>query len=271
MSVPEFPNDNNPLPREIRPGVYWLGQCTTIEHAGRLLHAYNSVFVISGETASMVIEGGAPADLDVIERQLDILLDRGIPPVKYLFPTHSETNHSSGGGRMLARFPEAVVVGDPTDFHLNFPEHEDRLDDRPPGVDLDLGGRAFTWVPGVFFDLPSTRWGIDRQTGMLFAGDGLAFTHYHQAGHCGHTAEESIDTTDGLAVTEMTRMFSEAAFYWSRFVDTEAYITRLRELITEYDIQIIGPTHGLPITDMNTTVRYVEDGMRIGADNHFDE
>jgi flavorubredoxin len=210
------------------------------------------VYLLAGEASSLLVDAGAPFDLEVLDAQLESLLGSGLPPVNYLFPTHTETNHSSGLGRLLDRFPDAVVVGDPTDLHLNFPRHADRVSDHPAGRELELGARGFIWLPAIFRDLPSTRWGFDCGSRVLFSGDGLAFTHYHMAGHCGHTAEESMAAAESLDVQSMTRLFSEAAFCWTRFVDAEAYIRALDDLVEQLDVRVIAPAHGLPITEPRT-------------------
>lgn len=254
------------LPRELAPGLFWLGQCALIEYGGEFIHAYNSVYVVAGADASVVVEGGAPFDLDVIQTQLDQLLDDGLPPVRFLFPTHPETNHSSGVGDLLERFPYSVLIGDPTDFHLNFPQYLDRLSERAARVPIDLGGREFFWVPGIFRDLPSTRWGFDTGSRALFTGDGLAYAHYHNAGHCAHTAEESIAEADSLDVQAMMRMFAEAAFYWTRYIDIDVFIDRLDALLEELDVKIIAPTHGLPIADVAALLPELHAGLRFGAE-----
>ena len=125
---------HNELPRELVPGLFWLGQCALLEYQGSTLHAYNSVYVVAGEEASVVVEAAAPFDRGVVQTQIDRLLDEGLAPIKYVFTTHAETNHSSGTGDLLERFPDACLIGDPTDIHLTFPRYVDRIADRPPRV-----------------------------------------------------------------------------------------------------------------------------------------
>ncbi len=36
----------NPLPREIAPGVFWLGDCLEQEYQGRAYHSYNAAFLL---------------------------------------------------------------------------------------------------------------------------------------------------------------------------------------------------------------------------------
>lgn len=89
------------LPREIAPGIFWLGECMKLTYQGRPLHAYNSAFLLVGDDASMLIETGHPEQLPVLEAQLDALLQQGLPELRYTFVTHTETPHASGLGRLL--------------------------------------------------------------------------------------------------------------------------------------------------------------------------
>ena len=58
------------LPREIAPGVFWIGDCLAQRHKGKIYHGYNAAFLVAGETASVLVETGHPKDFPVIERHL---------------------------------------------------------------------------------------------------------------------------------------------------------------------------------------------------------
>jgi len=85
--------------------------------AGKIYHGCNASFLIAGDTASMLVETGHPKDFPITEAQLNKLLP-GRPPLKYLFVTHQETPHCGGLGACLTRFPDAILVGDVSDYHL---------------------------------------------------------------------------------------------------------------------------------------------------------
>src|ERR1051325_7249088 len=78
------------MPREIAPGVFWIGDCLAQRHKGKIYHGYNAAFLIAGETASCLVETGHPKDFPVIERHMCELFARGVPPLKHLFVTHQE-------------------------------------------------------------------------------------------------------------------------------------------------------------------------------------
>ena len=168
----------------------------------------------------------------------------------------------SSNDREHERQLDTVVVGDVTDFRLVFPAHADRLRPLAPGDRLDLGGTELLVTEAVLRDYISTRWAFDTKRRVLFTGDGLAYTHYHEVGHCGSVAEEVPD----LNLPDMTALFAELAFGWTRYVDMEPYIERLDRLIfDELDVAIMAPTHGLPITDLKLTMPKIREGLRIGS------
>src|ERR1700751_280736 len=80
----------NPLPREVAPGVFWLGECLEQRQQGKIYHGCNAAFLIVGGTGSMLVETGHPKDFPITEGQLNKLLP-GRAPLKYLFVTHQET------------------------------------------------------------------------------------------------------------------------------------------------------------------------------------
>lgn len=252
----------NPLPRELAPGVFWLGDCVEQMHRGRVLHGYNSTYLVAGERSSLLVEAGHPQDLPVIEQQLDDLLSAGLPPLSHIFPTHQETPHASGVGRLFERYPDAIACGDSRDYHLIFPGSEHRFQPLPIGESIDLGGTEFVAIEPVIFDLTSTRWGFDTRRKVLFPADGFAYSHYHEDGHCGMTAEEA----PSLDLEEMTALFAEFALYWTRFRNLEPFIERLDDLVfQQLRVELVAPTHGLPISDLAATMPRIRDGLRLGS------
>lgn len=249
------------LPREIARGVFWLGGCLVQTYRGRMIHGYNSAYLVSGETASLLVEAGHPKDLPAVEAQLETLVEAGVPELRYIFTTHQETPHASGIGRWLTRFPALTVCGDVRDFHLVFPQYEDRFRILELGESIDLGGTEFVIVESVIRDYISTLWGFDTRRRVLFPGDGFAYSHYHDPSHCAKVAEEA----ETLDLPDMTAVFAELALYWTRFSDMEPYIERLDELLEERSVELIAPTHGLPITDLEATLPAIRDGLRLGS------
>lgn len=251
------------LPRELAPGIVWIGECFVYSLPMTKIHAGSAAYLVSGREASLLVETGFPEHFEIYVGQIDSVIASGAAPLRYLFCSHWEPPHVGGAGLLLERYQDLVYCGDPTDFHLMFPAvPEDRMLDLPVGSSLDLGGREFMAVPGVFIDGRSTRWGFDPQTRTLFSADGLSYGHMHSAGQCNQTIEEVGALLD---VPAMTAMFADAAFYWTRFVDVEPFITRLAEVLEKLDVQLICPAHGLPMTDPAKSMTLIDHGTRMGA------
>ena len=125
------------------------------------------------------------------------------------------------------------------------------------GDEIDLGDRRFIAVEPVIRDLRTSLWGFDTGARALFPGDGFAYSHYHTDGHCGMFAEEatSLDLVDVLGV------FAERALFWTTFTDMNIYADKLEELMAELNVEIVAPTHGLPIRDIARTMPKVREGL----------
>ncbi|MES2187499.1 MAG: MBL fold metallo-hydrolase [Pseudomonadota bacterium] len=250
----------NKMPRELVPGVWWLGDCLEQMAGGKMYHTYNAAFLLVGDDACALIETGHPKDFPLISRQLDEILP-GKPPLKYLFVTHQETPHSGGLGRILHKYPEVVMCGDMCDYHLAFPQYAHRMVSMKGGDEIDLGGRALKLVEPVIRDLRTTWWGFDTKEKVLFPADGFAYSHYHEDGHCGLCAEEAIS----LDIPEVSAVFADRALFWTKFTDMNVYVERLKWLLDDLGVKVIAPTHGLPIRDPAATVPRIAEGLLYGS------
>jgi flavorubredoxin len=237
------------LPRELAPGLLWLGSCLENPYLGSILHTYTSAFLVSGSDASVLVDPGLTGDPTILERQLANAL-RDAAPLAYVFLTHQETPHAGGLGRILDQYPDVVAVGDIRDYHLLFPRFVERFAPLEVGESLDLGGNEFVVVEAVIRDLPTTRWGFASEQGVLFSSDGFAYAHHHQVGQCGKYAEEVPE----LDITELAGIFYHFALPWIQITDMEPYIDRLVELIDGLGVRIIAPEHGPPIMDLPATL-----------------
>ena len=263
MSEPRrnfFYQADNPLPREVAPGVFWLGECFVYGFLQEALHTYTSMFVVSGTEASMVIEAGNPPQMDSCHAQLATILESA-PPLKYIWASHQETPHAGGIGRLLERYPEATYVGDSRDYHLIFPGYEDRFAPLDTGESVDLGGTEFRVVEAVIRDLITTQWGYLTKEKALFVGDGFAYSHFHEHEHCGAVADEMPE----LPVPELGALFGEFALTWWAFRDLEPFIERLDALVAELDPRVVFPTHGSPILDVPKFMPKIRAALRMGA------
>ena len=129
------------------------------------------------------------------------------------------------------------------------------------GDEIDLGGRSLMAVEPVIRDLRTTWWGFDTKERVLFPGDGFAYSHYHEDGHCGLVAEEAVS----LDLPDVSSTFADLALFWTKFADMNVYCDRLDHLIERLDVKVVAPTHGLPITDVKNTVPKVQQGLKAAA------
>jgi glyoxylase-like metal-dependent hydrolase (beta-lactamase superfamily II) len=241
----------------VAPGIWWLGGCLPVHYQGVPLHNGQWAYLVEGERACLLVETGMPPQLDCVAAQLRALLaDR--PPLRYIWATHQEAPHAGGVGRHLAAFPDAVLCGDVRDYHLTFPQFEDRMEPLAVGEPLDLGGTELTIVPAVIKDLPTTQWAFDSKRAALFTGDGFAFSHLHVEGQCRMLVEEAPE----LPVEDLTGVFAELALGWMTVVDLDPYLAELEATFAALRPEIVLPTHGLPIGDVGATVPRVIDGFR---------
>lgn len=252
-------------PRELAPGVFWLGECGEIPFRGEVLHTGNSVYLVAGQECCAIVEGANSFQAGVVLDQIEgLIAQRGLPEVRYVFVTHSEVPHAGGVGHMLTRFPNAVACGGVGDLPLIFPQFADRIRFSEVGEHFDLGGSELRVVEAVFRDMPYTRWAFDTRRRVLFSGDGFSFSHLHDASQCRALAEE----IPGLDIAGMMALFIVAAFHWVEYVDVEPFITRMDELVfEELRAELLAPTHGLPIGDPAATLPAIREGLRRGGRN----
>jgi flavorubredoxin len=250
------------LPRQLTDRVHWIGDCSgRTELQGLDLHSYMSAYVVAGDDCSAIVDTGHPKDWAVVTRQLDELHEQGVPAIRYLIPTHPEIPHSGNLGKLLRRYPDSTVVGEVRDYALIFPEYADRLVPMAAGAEVYLGNATLRMVEGVLHDLEPTTWVYFPEGTTLFVGDGFAYMHEHNEGHCGKVAEEAPT----LDIEAFTAMFAEAALFWTRYTSMGPVIEYLDEFLSRHPCSVIAPGHGLPITDPATMMPRIRQGLLLGA------
>lgn len=242
-------------PREIAPRIWWLASCLQLHIAGKQNHVHNSPYLVVGDDRTLLWDTGHPASWAGTEHYLDALLrDR---PLDYVVPSHPEMPHWGNVHRLLARYPEAVVLGDVRDYHLMFPQYADRLVELGAGTEIDLGGgQSFLLLDAIVKDLPSSQWGYAPAGKVMFTSDAFAYAHYppvegeerpvHGPGDCTKLASEHGRRPDEDQIVWIV----SAAFYWARFVSIERYREPVEALLREHPTELIAPAHGAVVDDM---------------------
>jgi len=138
--------------------------------------------------------------------------------------------------------PDSMIVGVPLAYET---------DDRKLG---------FRWrlKTAVIRDLPNTLWGYDPDARVLFVSDAYPYTHEHEVGQCGMTAEEMPKAVR----PEDTDVVIERALSWTRYVDAEVVIAELEAFLASHPADIIAPAHGGVITNPKALTAVFEAGLR---------
>ena len=161
----------------------------------------------------------------------------------YVFPSHHEIPHAGNLSRILEKYPEAVAVGDVTDYHLYFPEIDRaRLVGTSAGDVLDLGDRSIEFLEPLFNDLSCTLWAYETTDSVLFCVDGLEYSHLHGPESCGLMSDE-IDLPSDEIRSVLVFVIQPNVINTPMAPALDA----LRRLFERLRPAAVGPSHGAPI------------------------
>lgn len=244
------------LPRELAPGIWWLGSCLESSAFEEPVHFHTSAYLVLGEDRTLLFDTGPSGAWDKIAADLaQVLQGRALD---YVVPSHPEIPHAGSLDRVLTAYPQAQVVGDVRDFHLYFPDYVDRMTAVPHGTEIDLGGGfVFVVLEALIRDLPSTVWGYEKHQQVLFPVDALGYGHLpqpsrdvdeplHRRGECALLASELDHPPDLDLATHLTK----SSLFWSRFVRIDPYFDRFDALLATYPTRLLAPAHGSVVDDL---------------------
>ncbi|WP_165958922.1 MBL fold metallo-hydrolase [Actinomadura sp. KC345] len=252
------------LPREFAPGLHWLGGCSDSgawpTRKGATTHEHLSTYLVTGTDRTVLIDTGHYAQWDGIRDQLDRCL--GDRPLDYVFPTHHEIPHAGNLGRLLARYPGAVAVGDTREYHLYFPEiAPERLRRMRGGDSIDLGGTSLTFLDPVWYDLSGTLWAYETRGRTLFTSDGLGYIHDHSPDVCGLLPEEIPQDAPEHGIRRYA-----LPFVGMRYHRMGPGVARYRALTEEHPVRTVCSSHGVPLTG-DHLAEVTEDALRVIEEN----
>ena len=221
-------------PREIKPGIYWVG---AIDWDRRLFDSliplpdgtsYNS-YLIKGTEKTVLIDTVDPTMQDVLINNLNQL---GVDNIDYVVANHAEQDHSGAIPHVLGKYPEAKVVCTPRckDMLIDLlmiPEGKFiTVNDK---ASISLGDKTLEFIHAPWVHWPETMLTYLREDKILFPCD---FFGSHLA------------TTD-LYVTDEGQVYEAAKRYYAEIMmPFRTHIQKNLEKIKDYEIDIIAPSHG---------------------------
>ena len=221
-------------PREIRPGVYWVG---AVDWDRRLFDAliplpdgtsYNS-YLINGSQKTALIDTVDPTMQDVLMNHLSEL---GVNNIDYVVAHHAEQDHSGTIPRVLEKFPRAKVIATPRckdmliDLLMIPEEKFITVSDKET---ISLGDRTLEFIYTPWVHWPETMSTYLSEEKILFSCD---FFGSHLA------------TTD-LYVTDEGQVYEAAKRYYAEIMmPYRTSIQKNLQKIEGYAIDIIAHSHG---------------------------
>ncbi len=241
------------MKRHILGDIYQLGECEPGESGHEAVHAY----ALLNRGSPLLIDCGSHLHTRSIMADLDDLLG-GRPPA-YIFLTHSELPHAGNLRSVIGKWPHIHVLVS----HVMLPYIEiapvvpqGQVHVVAPGKVLELAGRKLVFLSALLKDQPGSHWIYDPETRCLFTGDG--FGYYHEAGACRALSSE----VEGGIRVEQFRAFHENAFRFLRWVLPDKLFTDLDALFARYPIEVIAPTHGNAIFEVDTHLARLKAAIR---------
>jgi len=221
-------------PREIGPGVYWVG---AIDWDRRLFDAliplpdgtsYNSYLIMGSEKTALI----DTVDPSMEEVLVDHLMQFGVDDIHYVIANHAEQDHSGTIPCVLEIYPEAKVVctskckGMLMDLLLIPDERIIAVSDKET---ISLGDRTLEFIHAPWVHWPETMLTYLQEDRILFPCDFFG----------SHLATTDLYVTDGGQVYEAAKRY-----YAEIMMPFRTTIQKNLERIKDYSIDIIAPSHG---------------------------
>jgi flavorubredoxin len=241
------------LPRMVLPDLWWIGGCTDPRGAPlrnpavqqrpmtEMNHGHCVAYVILGSKKTIMVDPGHFGLWYTIDGQLDKVL--GDRPLDYIYVSHQEIPHTGNLGRLMAKYPSSIAIGDVRDYHLFHPEVElARFQHTAHGEGVDLGDRQFLCLDAIWKDLSGTMWAYDTKLKLFFGADLFGFIHTDEDNVCGTMFHE-------LAEADFQRLSDRHAmpFFGRGDRDQDIRVAAFRNLLKKYPIEVITSGHVGPI------------------------
>ncbi|MDH7515147.1 MAG: FprA family A-type flavoprotein [Bacteroidota bacterium] len=223
-------------PREIRPGVYWVG---AIDWNRRLFDSliplplgtsYNA-YLIRGSERTVLMDTVDPTMEQVLFRNLE-----GVERLDYIVSHHAEQDHSGVLPSLMSRYSEAIVLCTPKAKPL-LVDHlgidPDRIKIVGDGETLDLGGKTLRFLHTPWVHWPETMTTHLAEDRILFSCDFFG----------SHLASSAL-----FAGTEPSVYDAAKRYYAEIMMPFRKPIQKNIEKVRRFEFDIIAPSHG-PVYD----------------------
>jgi flavorubredoxin len=218
-------------PREVRPGVYWVG---AIDWDRRLFDSliplpegtsYNS-YLVRGSEKTVLFDTVDPSKTQTL---LDTLA--GVERIDYIVMHHAEQDHSGSLPVVLARFPEARILCsakavDLLATHLHVPAH--LLTAVADGEELSLGEKTLRFLYTPWVHWPETMSTYVVEDRVLLSCDFLG----------SHLATSDLFGRDEEVLPAAKRYFAEI------MMPFRAAVRKNLDKIAPLDLDVVAPSHG---------------------------
>ena len=221
-------------PREIRPGVYWVG---AIDWDRRLFDSliplpdgtsYNS-YLVRGSEKTALIDTVDPTMEGMLTNHLNQL---EVKNLDYVVANHAEQDHSGTIPRVLEKYPQAKVVctakckGMLMDLLLIPDDRFMTVDDKET---ISLGDRTLEFIHAPWVHWPETMLTYLKEDRILFPCDFFG----------SHLATTDLYVTDGGQVYEAAKRY-----YAEIMMPFRTTIQKNLDRVRDYAIDVIAPSHG---------------------------
>lgn len=218
-------------PREIRPGVYWVG---AVDWDRRLFDSlialpdgtsYNSYLVV-GDGATALFETVDPTKTAILMENL-----RGVDRLDYVVLQHAEQDHSGSLSAVLERYPEARVLCSPKaveilSSHLAIPGHT--FTPVRDGEELSLGTKTLRFLHTPWVHWPETMSTFVVEDKVLLSCDLFG----------SHLATSDLFGEEREVIPAAKRYFAEI------MMPLKAAVKKNLDKIAPLGAEVIAPSHG---------------------------
>jgi len=212
--------------------IEWISRCHG--NGDGETHMHLGQYLIEGSSGYVLVDAGEGHDAELNE---EIEAATGGAGIDVVLLTHSILPHTGNVAALKEAWEDATViaaVGNPAAVGID-------AEPSVTGETEEVAGATFTFIDPLITDVVVSTWIYHHESSTLFTSEGVG--HYHAPGECTHL---STDYEDGVPF-EYVRAFAADKLKFLDFVDPEKLRIGFDNLLAEYDVERIAPTHGAPI------------------------